>query len=177
MWVQWGGETPPDRLCPQVQVRVLPIPQRDPARADLPLECLQRDPGVSRAGWGYRVEKLIAVPRDTSSSTHTSLSPKGSGRSGRSLTTRSKACGCGMETLATPEAGRARWGQDGDSLRDWKAGLVAGAGIISGLDGWAGAGHGIGWSEAFPHLLSIPTGGAHLWPTEPLGTCVRAQYM
>ena len=44
-----GAGTPLTPLCPQVQVRAVPLPQRDAARADLPLERLQRDPGVRGA--------------------------------------------------------------------------------------------------------------------------------
>ena len=42
-----GARAPLTAPCPQVQVRALPVPQRDAARADLPLERLQRDPRVS----------------------------------------------------------------------------------------------------------------------------------
>lgn len=53
-----GAGAPLTARCPQVQVRALPVPQRDAARADLPLERLQWDPRVS----GVRPRPRGAVP-------------------------------------------------------------------------------------------------------------------
>lgn len=96
-----GARAPLTAPCPQVQVRALPVPQRDAARADLPLERLQRDPrvsGVRPRPWG-----CPAPPRLT-------LCPSAaSGKNGRSPTTPSGACGCGMVMHASHGAGRARW--------------------------------------------------------------------
>lgn len=57
-----GAGAPLTAPCPQVQVRALPIPQRDAARADLPLERLQWDPRVS----GVRPRPRGAVPHPAS---------------------------------------------------------------------------------------------------------------
>ena len=83
-----GAGAPLTAPCPQVQVRALPVPQRDAARADLPLERLQRDPRVS--GVRPRPRGQRARPRLT-------LCPSAaSGMSGRSPTTPSGACGCAV---------------------------------------------------------------------------------
>lgn len=86
-----GARTPLTPLCPQVQVRAVPLPQRDAARADLPLERLQRDPGVRGAAGCSRGPP--PAPHRHPWPASRARSPPASGTSGRSLTTPSGACG------------------------------------------------------------------------------------